>query len=159
MIRKNECGWKRHYYLTPDRLSFGSRSTENGQDVVKVFSVELGGGQIDVAVTEPLVTSVLHSVERDNPKPTRNSRPLFISHSTSGIVVKLPDFANLRTRALLTHFKRSGRVHKIIKKIDIATKRLECRFPVFPFIQKNIVIGKGSNKKHKIFAILGGGFD
>jgi len=87
VIRKNECGWKKHYYLTPDRLSFGSRSTENGQDVVKVFSVELGGAQIDVSVTEPLVTSVLHSIERDNPKPTRNSRPLFISHSTSGLLV------------------------------------------------------------------------
>ena len=115
-IRKNECGWKKHYYLTQDRLSFGSRSTENGQDVVKVFSVELGGGQIDVSVTEPLVTSVLHSIERDNPKPTRNSRPLFISHSTSGIVVKLSDFAYLRTKALLAHFKRKASLHKIIRK-------------------------------------------
>ena len=102
--------------MPQDRLSFGSRLTENGQDVVKVFSVELGGAQIDVSVTEPLVTSVLHSIERDNPKPTRNSRPLFISHSTSGIVVKLSDFAYLRTKALLAHFKRKASLHKIIRK-------------------------------------------
>ena len=87
VIRKNESGWKRNFFLTKDRISFVFKNTEQGREVAKVFSVPLGGDQCEIDVTDHLLESVMEPVDPNNPKPSRTSRSVFVSHSSSGLLV------------------------------------------------------------------------
>ena len=85
VIRNNESGWKKSFYLTRDRLSFASKMSEPGQEVARVWSVALGGEEGDVIkVGESLAESVMEA-PGPGEKPSRNTRALAVSHSEAGL--------------------------------------------------------------------------
>ena len=83
VIRKNESGWKRSFYLTRDRLSFASKMSEPGEEVARVWSVELGGEERVIRLGERLAESVIEAVGGE--KPSRNTRAVAVSHSEAGL--------------------------------------------------------------------------
>ena len=101
VIRKTECSWKKHFYLTRDRLSFVSRDTSNTSDEVKVYSVSLGGQTEDLVVEASLFTSRLAG------DTTRHSTGVFVSHSPCGVLLLHQSPINVQTRLSL-HCLTSG---------------------------------------------------
>ena len=85
VIRKNESGWKKSFYLTRDRLSFASKMSEPGEEVASVWSVALGGEAADIIrVGERLAESVMEA-PGPGEKPSRNTRAVAVSHSEAGL--------------------------------------------------------------------------
>ena len=108
VIRKNECGWKKYFYLSPDRLSFLSRATSSsasraGEDEVKVFTVSLGGETCDLTVEQNLFSSRVGGSSSE----FRHSTAVFVSHSASGVLLLHQSPFQLNTRLSL-HCPTSG---------------------------------------------------
>ena len=103
VIRKNECSWKKYFYLTRDRLSFISRATTSGSDEIKVYSLSLGGQTSEILVTDPLFTSRLSGASSD----FRHSTGVSISHSPCGVLLLHQSPFSVYTRLAL-HCPSSG---------------------------------------------------
>lgn len=88
--RRGGQGWKNHFYLTEDRISFLTRAATAATDTVRVWSFPLAAG----TPGEPRVSSgapLVHSVARP-PKPApslRHSAAAAVGHTSTCLVVLL----------------------------------------------------------------------
>ena len=108
VIRKNESGWKKHFYLSADRITFVSSSCESaGRDVARVWSVPLGGAARDIEAGDCLLESSFEAADEDKPRPGRSCRALAVSHSSCGVAV-VHQAPHARLTRVSVHCARTG---------------------------------------------------
>ena len=110
VIRNNESGWKKSFYLTQNRLSFVFKSEEKGVEIAKVYTTTLGGDECEITINDCLVETRISSFGGDNLRPSRSATHAFVSHNNSQLVLLHQSPYCLQT-TLSVHCLQTGETH------------------------------------------------